>query len=235
MQVLSRKSLPLGGFAGLTEHRLVTDRRAFGRHKTPNTFDGIGNFIYLADARFNPKGETHMHPHKEIDVISIMMSGRVSHEGSLEHGQSLNAGEVQVQRAGGEGFSHNEINPDSTKNRMLQLWVLPEVAGEPAGYKHYPLPDKGVTRIYGGKAAGGKEQGQKQTFASKTTIDVVRLASGESINFKEEILAYVSNGTADFSDENNNFNAENGDLIRSYKTEILATSDVEIVVVGQAS
>jgi len=245
MQVLSRKSLPLGGFAGLTEHRLVTDRRVFGSRKAPNTFDGIGNFVYLADAQFNPHGETHMHPHKEIDVISIMMSGQVSHEGSLEHGQSLKAGEVQVQRAGGEGFSHNEKNPDSSKNRMLQLWVLPEVAGQPAGYNHYPLPDKGVTRIYGGKAAGGKghggksgegkEQGQKQTFASKTTIDVVRLASGESINFKEEILAYVSNGTADFSDENNNFNAEDGDLIRSYKTEILATSDVEIVVIGQAS
>ena len=227
MQVLSRKSLPLGGFAGLTEHRLVTDRRIFGARKAPNTFDGIGNFVYLADAQFNPRGETHMHPHKEIDVISIMMSGRVSHEGSLEHGQSLNAGEVQVQRAGGEGFSHNEINPDSTKNRMLQLWVLPEVAGQPAGYKHYPLKAKGVSRIYGG------ESNQSKTFASKTTIDVVRLTSGESITFTQEVLAYVSKGTAEFSDENNSFSAEDGDLIRSYKTDITASSEVEIVVISQ--
>jgi len=232
MQVLSRKSLPLGGFAGLTEHRLVTDRRVFGARKAPNTFDGIGNFVYLADAQFNPNGETHMHPHKEIDVISIMMSGRVSHEGSLEHGQSLNAGEVQVQRAGGEGFSHNEINPDSTKNRMLQLWVLPEVEGQPAGYKHYQLPETGITRIYGGKEHDGKK-GQNQTFASKTTIDVVRLTKGESIRLSEEILAYVSKGSADFSDENNNFSAEEGDLIRSYKTDITATSTVEIVLIIQ--
>jgi hypothetical protein len=236
MQVLSRKSLPLGGFAGLTEHRLVTDRRVFGARKAPNTFDGIGNFVYLADAQFNPHGETHMHSHKEIDVISIMMSGRVSHEGSLEHGQSLKAGEVQVQRAGGEGFSHNEKNPDNTKNRMLQLWVLPEVAGQAAGYKHYSLPETGVTRIYGNKEHGSKgsggSQGKKTTFASKTTIDIVRLTSGESINFSDEVLAYVSNGTAEFSDENNSFNAEDGDLIRSYKTDIVATSDVEIVVVS---
>ena len=33
---------------------------------------------------------------------------------------------VQVQRAGGEGFSHNEINPDDIENRMIQLWVVPE-------------------------------------------------------------------------------------------------------------
>lgn len=235
MQVLSRKSLPLGGFAGLTEHRLVTDRRVFGARKAPNTFDGIGNFVYLADAQFNPRGETNMHPHKELDVISIMMTGRVSHEGSLEHGQSLHAGEVQVQRAGGEGFSHNEINPDNTKNRMLQLWVLPEEAGQPAGYKHYTLPETGVTRIYGSKVDGGsknQKQNQQQTFASKTTIDIVRLATGESVNFSEEILAYVSKGTADFSDENNSFNAEDGDLIRSFKTDIIATSAVEIVVVS---
>jgi len=227
MQVLSRKSLPLGGFAGLTEHRLVTDRRVFGSSKASNTFDGIGNFVYLADAQFNPHGETHMHPHKEIDVISIMMAGRVSHEGSLEHGQSLLAGEVQVQRAGGEGFSHNEVNPDTTKNRMLQLWVLPEESEQPAGYKHYTLKANGVTRIYGG------QKKQNKTFGSKTTIDVVRLASGESIKFNDEILAYVSKGHAEFTDENNTFSSEDGDLIRLYKAEIIAKNDVEIVVISK--
>lgn len=229
MDVLSRKSLPLGGFAGLTEHRLVTDRRVFGHRKTPNTFDGIGNFVYLADAQFNPKGETHMHPHKEIDVISIMMKGRVSHEGSLKHGQSLNIGEAQVQRAGGEGFTHNEINPDNTKNRMLQLWVLPDESDQTANYKHYTLKTNGVTRIYGGS------KNQSQTFDSATIIDVVRLSSGESIKFEQEILAYVSQGKAKFSDENSTFSAEDGDLIRSNKTEISTNSDVEIVVISKQS
>ena len=226
MNILSKKSLPLGGFAGLTEHRLVTDRRIFGQRKAANTFDGIGNVVYLADAQFNPLGETHMHPHKEIDVISIMMRGRVSHQGSLEHGQSLNTGEAQVQRAGGEGFSHNEINPDNSKNRMLQLWVLPDESGQKAKYKHYTLKANGVTRIYGGN------KNQSKTFDSQTVIDVVRLSSGESIMFDKEILAYVSRGKAEFSDENSTFKAEDGDLIRSYKTEITTDSNVEIVVVS---
>lgn len=228
MKILTRKSLPLGGFAGLTEHRLVTDSRLFGARKTAETFNGIGNFVYLADAKFNPHGETHMHPHKEIDVITVMMDGRVSHEGSLEHGQSLLAGEVQVQRAGGEGFSHNEVNPDSSKNRLLQLWALPDESGQSAGYKHYVLKDKGVTRIYGGS------KNQSETFDSKTYIDIVRLSKGESLNVEGEILAYVSRGTAELSDEHSSFQAEEGDLIRSLATEIIAKSAVEIVVVGQA-
>jgi len=229
MNILSKKSLPLGGFAGLTEHRLVTDRRIFGQRKAPKTFDGIGNFVYLADAQFNPHGETHMHPHKEIDVISIMMKGRVSHQGSLEHGQSLNTGEAQVQRAGGEGFSHNEINPDNSKNRMLQLWVLSDEPDQRAQYKHYTLKDNGVTRIYGGN------KNQSKTFDSQTVIDVVRLSAGESISFDKETLAYVSRGKAEFSDEKSTFSAEDGDLIRSYKTEIITTSNVEVIVVSKQS
>lgn len=227
MQILSKNSLPLGGFAGLTEHRLVMDRRLFGNHKSSNTFDGIGNFVYLADARFNPHGETRMHPHKEIDVISIMIQGRVSHEGSLEHGQSLNTGEVQVQRAGGEGFSHNEINPDNTKNRMLQLWVLPEKSGQPAGYKHYSLKANGSTRIYGGTNQ------QADTFSSKTRIDVVRLSAGESIRFDHETLLYISKGKATISDQKSTFDAEDGDLIRSYQTAITSTDDSEIIVISE--
>ncbi len=76
-----------------------------------------------------PHGETHMHPHHEIDVISVMVDGRIAHKGSLEHGRNLETDDIQVQRAGDEGFRHNEINPDDEWNRMIQIWVLPEEAG----------------------------------------------------------------------------------------------------------
>ncbi len=228
MQILTKNTLPLGGFAGLTEHRLVTDRRVFGARKQPNTFDGIGNFVYLADATFNPYGETHMHPHKEIDVITIMMDGRVTHEGSLEHGQNLDAGEAQIQRAGGEGFSHNEINPDPTKNRLLQLWVLPDELGEPAGYKHYTINSSGTTRIYGGS------KNQTTTFNSKTYIDVVRLQENEQLEHNEsEMLVYVASGSANFTDKSETFEANEGDLIRITPQAISATSSSEIIIIGE--
>jgi redox-sensitive bicupin YhaK (pirin superfamily) len=79
-----------------------------------------------------------------------MVEGRIAHEGSLKHGQEMSDTDIQVQRAGGEGFSHNEVNPDDTENRMIQLWVLPERSGEPAGYKFYRSKPGGMTRVYGG-------------------------------------------------------------------------------------
>jgi hypothetical protein len=95
-------------------------------------WSGIGNFVYLADARFVPKGETGMHPHREIDVISVMVEGRIAHGGSLEHGQELNPFDVQVQRAGGEGFSHNETNPDDMLGSVTPKTVLSQLAAPQA-------------------------------------------------------------------------------------------------------
>jgi redox-sensitive bicupin YhaK (pirin superfamily) len=99
MEILHRDDLPLGGFAGLREHRLVTGSKVYGDHREPATWDGIGDFVYLADAWFLPKGETRVHSHREIDVISVMVEGRIAHEGSLKHGQKMSYTNIQVQRA----------------------------------------------------------------------------------------------------------------------------------------
>ena len=126
-QVLHRDDLKLGGFAGIREHRLVIDPRVFGNNSS-DAWPGIGNFVYLADAKFIPNGETHLHPHKEIDVISVIVKGRIAHQGTLSEGSVIEANQVQVQRAGKEGFSHNEVNPDDVENRMIQMWITPDKA-----------------------------------------------------------------------------------------------------------
>ncbi|KEI72239.1 pirin family protein [Endozoicomonas elysicola] len=227
MYQLSRESLTLGGFAGLREYRIVTDSRVFGGHKSPEASEGIGNFVYLADARFNPRGETHMHPHSEIDVISVMVEGRVAHEGSLEHGKSLEEGDVQVQRAGGEGFSHNEVNPDDIHNRMLQLWVLPEQAGQPAGYKYYSPESGKTTRIYGGR------QGESETFDSHTTIDIVHLNAGDTTELPKEALVYVFAGESLVSDRDETVTVKDGDLVRGHNLQVNTTGGVSLVVVAE--
>ena len=226
MQRLSRDSLPLGGFAGLKEHRLVTDSRVFGRHKRPYTSEGLDNFVYLADARFNPKGETGMHPHHEIDVISVMVEGRVHHEGSLEHGKGLEEGGVQVQRAGGQGFSHNEVNPDNSINRMIQLWALPTEAGQPAGYKYYEPKRGEVTRIYGGT------QDQHHAFDNSTTIDIANLEAGQSINLTGETLVYITKGEATIQENNAQEVMTDGDLMRSRNASLTANENLSAIVIS---
>ncbi len=202
MEKLSKIDLREGGFAGLKEHRFVMDSRVFGSGKEPQTWDGMGHFVYLADARFMPKGQTMMHGHREVDVISVMVKGRIDHKGSLEHGQSILAKQVQVQRAGGEGFSHNEINPDSVENQMIQLWVMPERLGEPAGYQLYFPNDGELTPVYGGA---------EQSFDSRTQISVANLNAGDEITLPNSALIYVSDGSVTLANET----VSAGTLVRS--------------------
>lgn len=189
MQVLNYNELQHGGFAGLEERRFVMDNRVFSGRKQPKTFEGLENFVYLADANFLPHGETHMHPHKEIDVISVMADGNITHQGSLEHGENLSIGQAQVQRAGAEGFTHNEINPDSKPNQLIQIWVLPDEAGEPAGYKAYSPKRGELVHIYGGA------KNQTKTMYSQTSISIVNAIKNQQFSHQGEVMAYISKGS----------------------------------------
>ncbi len=221
MKILKRDALPEGGFAGLKEHRLVKEPRLFGpQENSDGSWPGLENLVYLADARFMPHGETRMHSHHEIDVISVMVSGNIKHEGSLGHGKDLLTHDVQVQRAGGEGFSHNEINPDSDWNRMIQLWVLPEVAGQAARYKVYTPQSTGLTRVYGGDNVD-------TDFPSKTKMDVGMLDNGQGIVVDEPFLAYLTRGKG----LANNRPVEDGDLFRGDSLAFKATEEVQLIVI----
>ena len=218
-KVIHRDDLHYGGFAGLREHRLVNDPIVFGRHKDPMTSDGLGAMIYLADARFEPHGETKMHPHKEVDVISVMVEGNIEHQGSLEHGASLHVGDVQVQRAGEEGFRHNEINPDNTKNRILQLWFQPETQGEKAGYQLYRNNNEQIQRVYGGRVG--------KTFRSSTMMEVVTLQKDEPFRYLGNYEVYLFQGVLQ-SDE---IELNDGDLIQGNDLDVVALVDSKFVLV----
>lgn len=224
MQVLTYDELPQGGFAGLLERRFVTDRRVFGNRKLDITQNGLENFVYLADANYLPNGATGMHSHKELDVISVMVDGRVDHGGSLEHGQGIEAGMSQVQRAGAEGFQHDEINPDSSENHMIQIWVLPDEPGEPAGYQVFTTKPGERVQIYGG------DKQQTERFYSKTAIDVARLRAGETMTHESEAMVYLCSGEAQVNGQK----IKARTLIRDENIHFEATSDTHFILVYRA-
>ena len=176
-----------------------------------------------ACAKFLPHGETHMHNHREIDVISVMVEGRIAHEGSLEHGQELHAGHVQVQRAGGEGFSHNEINPDDAENRMIQVWVTPERSGDPAGYKVYEPAEGELQRIYGGSTE------QTETMDSHTLIDVGELTAGQNISVAGPFMAYITRGSGTVGEQT----VRDGHLFRGEDLSYTAAEASQLIVVHE--
>jgi redox-sensitive bicupin YhaK (pirin superfamily) len=222
MEILHKKDIARGGFAGIRESAMIKESRLFGK-KTANdlSWDGIGNFVYLSDANFIPKGETGMHPHKEIDVISFMVKGRVLHEGTLEHGNILDENEIQVQSGGSEGFFHNEINPDSTENRMIQMWCIPEITGQKSDYRKYALKRNSFTKIY------GRNKNSDETFTSNTHIEIGTFSKGTKFSMEQQLLAYITKGIAIVNDEK----VQDGDFIRGKGIHFEAIEDSQIIVI----
>jgi len=221
MEILKRDSLIESGFAGLKEHRIVKDHKVFNaKASNDRSWEGLGHFIFLADARYMPYGETEMHSHNELDIISVMVDGNIVHHGSLQHGTDITANDVQVQRAGGEGFAHNEVNPDNSWNRMIQIWILPEVAGQASDYKLFKPKPGELTRVYGGNNNDNR-------FPAKTKVDIALLSETQKLEINEPFIAYITRGTGVL----NNQKIEDGDIIRGESLLFEATSNVQLIII----
>jgi len=80
------------------------------------------------------------HPHKDMEILSYVLSGELGHKDSLGSGGILRHGEVQFMSAG-TGIRHSEANPSTTETtHMLQIWLLPNKAGLDPKYEQKKFP-----------------------------------------------------------------------------------------------
>lgn len=79
------------------------------------------------------------HGHRDMEIISVVLSGALTHEDNLGHVHTLRAGEIQRMTAG-SGIIHSEFNAsDSEPVHFLQIWILPNQKGLKPGYEIKPL------------------------------------------------------------------------------------------------
>ena len=189
---LDRNSIETGGFHGIEQKRLIVHPQygpSMGVRK--GTWSGVGNLIYLADSWFKTGVATGLHPHQGIDVLTFVVEGKLTHEGSLEHGVSLNALDFQVQKSGKKGFRHNEVNKGVQTTRMLQLWLLPEKHEPEASFRVHKVVEGKITKIYGTQDGNttqievGYLMPQQEYITSKDAI--IYVVSGSIITEKETI------------------------------------------------
>jgi redox-sensitive bicupin YhaK (pirin superfamily) len=84
-------------------------------------------------------GKFDMHPHRDMEIITYMVSGVLRHTDSLGHSDVLKPGEVQVMSAG-KGILHSEANDSATEPlRLLQIWIMPRTRGASPRWEQKPF------------------------------------------------------------------------------------------------
>ncbi len=84
------------------------------------------------------------HGHRDMEILTYVLSGTLRHRDSMGHGEDIDYGEVQVMSAG-TGVQHSEVNPSPDEAvHLLQIWIIPDRQGLKPGYqqKDFPLADK---------------------------------------------------------------------------------------------
>lgn len=123
-------------------------------------------------AGFNGFG---MHPHRNMEILTVMLQGQLTHRDSMGHQEVLSAGECQLMSAG-RGVLHSEMNHAAETVTLLQIWLQPDVLNTEPGYQQKRFPDKtGMILI-----ASPDGRDDSFTLRQQASIWRIRWPAGES-------------------------------------------------------
>jgi quercetin 2,3-dioxygenase len=115
---------------------------SFARYHDPDRL-GHGSLRVWNDDEIAPNAGFPPHPHAEMEIITYVRQGAITHEDSLGHKGRTEAGDVQVMSAG-SGIRHAEYNREPVPTKIFQIWIEPSTSGgEPSwGAKPFPKTDR---------------------------------------------------------------------------------------------
>ncbi|WP_423801923.1 pirin family protein [Neobacillus sp. SAB-20_R2A] len=108
---------------------------SFAEYYNPKNIH-FGQLRVINDDLVAPGTGFNLHPHKEMEIVSYVVNGDLTHGDSMGNKNTVTRGHVQYMSAG-TGVFHSEHNLGSETLRFLQIWILPDRAGHEPNYGDY--------------------------------------------------------------------------------------------------
>jgi redox-sensitive bicupin YhaK (pirin superfamily) len=195
-----------------------------------------GNLRVWNDDAIAPGAGFPPHPHRDMEIITYVREGAITHRDSMGNVGRTEAGDVQVMSAG-TGVTHSEYNLESTESRLFQIWIIPdENGGTPSwGAKPFPKSDRAGQFV---TLASGIE-GDEDALPIRTNARVLgaTIKAGEQIRYPlgASRHAYLVPATGAVEIDGTRIEARDGVAITDVDTLVVtALEDSELVMVDAA-
>ena len=173
---------PFAGLGGGNHGWLDTRHHfSFGEYQDPARVRW-GNMRVWNDDVIAPATGFPAHPHRDMEIITYVREGAITHEDSLGNKGRTEAGDVQVMSAG-TGIRHSEYNHEQGVTKIFQIWIIPQRQGQPPAWGARPFPKGERAGRFVTLASGRAEDGDVLPIRADARLVAATLQAGQTAEY----------------------------------------------------
>lgn len=208
---------------------------SFADYYDPNRMSW-GRLRVWNDDTIAPHSGFPRHPHRDMEIITYVRKGAITHQDNLGNRGRTEAGDVQVMSAG-TGIAHSETNEEDESTQIFQIWIMPDESGLPPSWGTRPFPKGKSSGAFVTLASGFPDDGDALPIRTNARMAAATLETGQSTEYHigagRKVYLVLASGRVKI----NGVLAAAGDGVAVRDEQVLSFSaeeDSEIVLVDVA-
>ena len=180
-----------------------------------------------ADSGFPP------HPHEEMEIITFVREGAITHADSMKNQGRTGAGDVQVMSAG-TGVLHSEYNLEPKTTKIFQIWIEPDEKGGRPSWGTKPFPKQDRSGRFVALASGKPDDTEALPIRADARVLGATLKAGQTAEYKlgDGRRAYVVPSTGAVEVNGVRLDQRDGGAVQGeLELRVTALEDAEVVLV----
>lgn len=195
---------------------------------------GVGALRVWNDDEIQPGTGFSPHPHRDMEIVTYVRDGAITHEDNLGNSGRTEAGDIQVMSAG-SGIVHGEYNRETEATRIFQLWFIPRSGGGKPWWETRAFPERKPGAGFSALASGFEADQAAGAIAinSDSALHAARLAAGDvtSVEIGDGEQAYLVAAKGALQVNGGAVSARDGVRVEGAETlTIEAAEDAEILL-----
>ncbi|MDB5533629.1 MAG: hypothetical protein JWO28_1944 [Hyphomicrobiales bacterium] len=195
-----------------------------------------GNLRVWNDDTIAPQSGFPPHPHRDMEIITYVRKGAITHKDNLGNEGRTEAGDVQVMSAG-TGITHAEYNMEDEPTQIFQIWIQPTSRGVAPSWGARPFPKGARAGRFVTLASGFANDDEALPIRTDARVVGATIKAGETVDYAlgKERRGYLVPATGAVEIDGVRVNARDGAAIKDVETlRVTAIEDSELILVDAA-